>query len=467
MRAVWIAVLAVAVAGCERERHVESGPSEVVVSDRNTGAPAHPEICVEDAREALSRRLIIERGLVDDALAGAMSARMANANIGEHSDRSLIDGLARYAEGAVALVAHAGDQESCSWLISSRGVVAYGRTGIGREQIRADVERVIAALGVTGAMRSRSPENREGELVAPAPLAVGELRSALARVAETVTPPAVADWLSSFDSIIVVPHQAIAAFPMMLLTEESAGGEVRYIIDRPNRTIQVAPSLADIGIGDGLHRNFDAVLANMSQSAREAALSDALIVGDPRYEAFVQLNGAYNEAIGIAGMFGAEALLRERATNAEVRARLRSRPSYIHFATHGVADIEGVDDNQGFLALAGRDRLTIADVRDVGGFAGGSIVVLSACQTALGASRPGGLVGLPRAFLNEGAQTVVMSLWNVGDAATDFLMQRFAIHLRATGRPVAAFSEAVRETKKRFPDPRHWGSFEVFSVGRS
>jgi len=47
------------------------------------------------------------------------------------------------------------------------------------------------------------------------------------------------------------------------------------------------------------------------------------------------------------------------------------------------------------------------------------MVTLSACQTGLGKVLAGeGVMGMSRAFLYAGADSVLISLWNVNDAST-------------------------------------------------
>jgi CHAT domain-containing protein len=93
------------------------------------------------------------------------------------------------------------------------------------------------------------------------------------------------------------------------------------------------------------------------------------------------------------------------------------------------------------------------------------LVVLSACQTALGKEIKGeGLVGLTRGFMYAGAERVVASLWQVDDQATAQLMRHF-YHgmLKDNLRPAAALRAAQIEMSKssRWSSPYYWAGFVI------
>ena len=95
------------------------------------------------------------------------------------------------------------------------------------------------------------------------------------------------------------------------------------------------------------------------------------------------------------------------------------------------------------------------------------LVVLSACQTGLGASLLAeGTHGFQRAFLAKGARSVLVSLWNVSDEATARLMEQYYVHwLADEDRPTKA--EALRRAQNdlrnipEFGHPRYWGAFQL------
>jgi MYXO-CTERM domain-containing protein len=95
---------------------------------------------------------------------------------------------------------------------------------------------------------------------------------------------------------------------------------------------------------------------------------------------------------------------------------------------------------------------------------GTKLVVLSACETGLGRVRVGdGVLGLRRALVLAGAETLVMSLWKVDDDATRDLMVDYYHRLEAgEGR-----AEALRKARLAMlaspgrSHPFYWASFIV------
>lgn len=93
------------------------------------------------------------------------------------------------------------------------------------------------------------------------------------------------------------------------------------------------------------------------------------------------------------------------------------------------------------------------------------LVVLSACQTALGEDVRGeGLMGLTRGFMYAGAPRVVASLWRVPDRGTAELMKQFYEGMLVKGlRPAAALRAAQLAMRRdpRWRAPYNWAGFTL------
>jgi len=89
------------------------------------------------------------------------------------------------------------------------------------------------------------------------------------------------------------------------------------------------------------------------------------------------------------------------------------------------------------------------------------LVVLSACESGLGVIDVGeGVLGLRRAFSLAGAQTVIMTLWEVPDQYTkDVIVGFYDRALPGSQGRSAALREAQLALKKQRPDPYFWGAF--------
>ncbi|MGH7596458.1 MAG: tetratricopeptide repeat protein [bacterium] len=200
------------------------------------------------------------------------------------------------------------------------------------------------------------------------------------------------------------------------------------------------------------------------RSAREMGVTDSS-------EGLARLFFSRREAEGILklvpvaeGMKAVDfAANRATATSAEL-----SRYRMVHFATHGLLnsthpELSGivlslVDEQgkpqDGFLRLHEIYNLNLP----------ADLVVLSACQTALGKEIRGeGLVGLTRGFMYAGAARVAASLWKVDDRATAELMRRFYDVMLGGKklRPAAALRAAQISLWKeaRWQAPYYWAAF--------
>ncbi|MBQ6277496.1 MAG: CHAT domain-containing protein [Bacteroidales bacterium] len=89
------------------------------------------------------------------------------------------------------------------------------------------------------------------------------------------------------------------------------------------------------------------------------------------------------------------------------------------------------------------------------------LVVLSACQTALGEITGEGVFGLQRGFKKAGARTIIMSLWPVDDNATLLMMTEFYTNLTNGMSKREAFNVAQNKVKTTagFENPRYWAAF--------
>lgn len=195
------------------------------------------------------------------------------------------------------------------------------------------------------------------------------------------------------------------------------------------------------------------------------ASKDVLVVGNPvlppAFAELGELRGAEREAQRVAQRFGVRPLLGKAATKEAVVAAM-SRARLIHLAVHGLTEHGEEKDFPGalvFASKAGQDLLTTREIAKLNLRA--DLVVLSACETGGGLITGDGVVGLARSFLAAGAKGVVVSLWEVDDAATAFLMEAFYQHLAQGECRAHALREAMRITRahERYREPWWWAAF--------
>jgi len=144
-----------------------------------------------------------------------------------------------------------------------------------------------------------------------------------------------------------------------------------------------------------------------------------------------------------------------------------SRAQIVHFATHGFLDTEHPELSAIVLTMTDRNGaktdglMPLPDIYTLDLSA--ELIVLSACQTALGKDIKGeGLVGLTHSFMSAGAKSVVASLWKVDDRATAALMADFYEGMLQKGMtPAAALRSAKLKmmSRKQWSPPYYWAGF--------
>jgi len=321
---------------------------------------------------------------------------------------------------------------------------------------------------------------------APLDKQIAEFRAALAdpvraaardlarKLDETLMRP-VRTRLGDTRTLYVAPDGALNLIPLGALVDETGS----YLLER--YTINYLASgrdLLDLGRNDPARGPaviiadpvFDAKDAGNPQSTDGSSRRSI----DFRSFKFDRLPGTAAEAQALKSVLPDASVLTGTAAT-ETAAKKIAGPRILHIATHGffLEDLPGNAEDpmlRSGLVFAGVNALSSAEDDGVLtaleasnlDLRGTKLVVLSACETGLGEVKNGeGVFGLRRAFVVAGAETLLMSLWQVADEATKDLMTSYYNRLsRGESR-----SEALRQTQlAMLKDPKtahpfFWAAF--------
>ena len=182
------------------------------------------------------------------------------------------------------------------------------------------------------------------------------------------------------------------------------------------------------------------------------------------------LPGSRAEVDAIRRIYGERARVLTGGAASEHAFRATA-PHYgvIHLATHGTLNQQNPLFSYLTLGAGGGEdgRLEVQELFDMP--LNARLVVLSACQTALGsgtlADVPAGddWVGLVQAFLTAGASNVLATLWPVEDLPTAALMERFYGEFAAGRSEAEALARAQRAAlhNPATADPFYWAGFTL------
>ncbi|MEP0859549.1 CHAT domain-containing tetratricopeptide repeat protein [Trichocoleus sp. DQ-U1] len=259
--------------------------------------------------------------------------------------------------------------------------------------------------------------------------------------------------------VIFIPQTELFLVPFPAL--QYANG--KYLIEK--HTILTAPS---IQVLDLTHQQKQRVKTQSIPSQQEA-----LVVGNPIMPGVVlnpgepaqqlpNLPWAEQEAKDIAKLLKTQAITGSQATKVAI-AQALPKARIIHLATHGL-----LDDYRGLgsaIALAPSNQndglLTAEEILNLK--LNAELVVLSACDTGRGRITGDGVIGLSRSLISAGVPSVVVSLWQVPDNSTAFLMTEFYKNLQQKADKATALRNAMLTTMKQqqYSDPVQWAAFTL------
>jgi len=239
-------------------------------------------------------------------------------------------------------------------------------------------------------------------------------------------------------NLIIVPHASLHYLPFAALWDAANS---RYLVE--DYAITYIPSASALP------------LIRAKQNPNHNQL---LALGNPDGS----LTYAEKEVQKVAVLYDSEPLLGKAATESQVVAQ-SAQADLIHLAAHGIYDplnplytrIELAPDatNDGHLEVHEVFGLDLSNV---------NLVVLSACETALGKqSRGDELVGLTRAFFQAGAPAVMTTLWNIDDVTTETLIVKFYAQLQKGDTPATALRTAQLAVlaENEWQSPYYWAAF--------
>ena len=285
-------------------------------------------------------------------------------------------------------------------------------------------------------------------------------------------------------------------------------GSKKFVIDEYDiRLVTNTRELA--GPRDGRHNEQSSILIGFpkfnleeSELGREgqkvklgaSAVSRSWRGGLLRYvrgqEGIGALPGTQVEIQKIANLFGEKSAVFTGEQASERIAKSVDNPAVLHIATHGYfLEDENAKEKRAYvsnpllnagLILAGAENflrtgqpinaegddgiLTAFEAMNLR-LDNADLVVLSACETGLGDVANGeGVYGLQRAFKLAGARSIVMSLWNVDDEATQQLMTAFYDLMLKSGDQHEAFRQAQQMVKEKYPSPFYWAAFIMVGI---
>jgi len=229
--------------------------------------------------------------------------------------------------------------------------------------------------------------------------------------------------------LVFVPHGLLHYVPFHALFDGK-----RHLIER--HTVSYSPSASIFALGQSRTANSSGTSLLFGIADRQApAIADEVEV----------LSKILDQAELFVGEEASEKVLRAKGPTSRM----------IHIATHG----RFRQDNPMFSAIRlGDTFLSLFDLYQLR--LPVELITLSGCSTGLNVVAAGDeLIGLTRGLLHAGAQSLMLSLWDVHDKSTAEFMTSFYRNWKKGIPKAKALQIAMLDLKSRYPHCYQWAPF--------
>ncbi|MCB1107236.1 MAG: CHAT domain-containing protein [Chlamydiia bacterium] len=258
--------------------------------------------------------------------------------------------------------------------------------------------------------------------------------------------------LKAESSVTIVADAYLSNLPFSLFTSE----EGKHLFETV--TLSIAPSIeALIRMDEWQKRKDKQTKKDISVITNEYGVDEELLPSLPHVA---------NEGKAVGRQF-----LQERANSLhcpnieEVKEKVQNSRC-IHFSCHGLAGKKKFPNSifAGGLYVNQNGCLYVEDLKGLN--LNADVVFLSACSSGRGQVYKEGVIGLPHAFLSEGAASVISTKWGIYDKATKDIVKKFyeeylySVENDDICNQAEALRKAIIFGKKNYPKrPDAWGSF--------
>jgi CHAT domain-containing protein len=353
-----------------------------------------------------------------------------------------------------------GEERSFVWLVTEEG--SYQKTLPPRKEIEELVRPYLTTLFT--APSRMYPEKALSKLRGQSETLFAKLFGDLAKHLKPgqpliVVPDGLLHYLP-FETLIYDGHYLIEDHEVIYNPSASMLG----LLQASESTVKSADKMELLAIGD-------VIFAPPAKAIKGKKQSNGLsnqVLSETQNVNLSSLPNAKTEVEDIANFFPADrrkTLMGKESTESAFKRESLRRYQRLHFATHSL--INETSPMQSVVVLTQGDdpeedgRLNVGEISRLD--LDCDLVVVSACQTGRGKLLSGeGVVGLSRAFLYAGAQSVVVSLWNVSDGSTGQLMKVFYQNLTSGQSKAAALRKAKLQmigNSNLTRHPYYWAPF--------